>query len=68
MIIQNKGNKENIFKNCVPFTDCMNNINNTQVDNANDLDVVIPMYNSIEYSNIYSKPARSSCQYYRWAR
>ena len=35
-------------KNCTPFTDCINKINNTQIDNAKDLDVVIPMYNLIE--------------------
>ena len=33
----------------------MNEIKNTQVDNAKDIDVVIPMYNLIEYSNNYSK-------------
>ena len=41
-------NKGVIFKNCTPFTDCINEINNTQIDNAKDLDVVIPMYNLIE--------------------
>ena len=41
-------NKGVIFKNCTPFTDCINKINNTQIVNAKDLDVVIPMYNLIE--------------------
>ena len=39
-----------IFKNCAPFTDCISEINNTQIDNANDLDVVMLIYNLIEYS------------------
>ena len=38
-----------IFKNCTPFTECISNINNTQIDNAKDLDVVMPMYNLIKY-------------------
>ena len=33
------------FKNCAPFTNCINEINKTQVDNAKDIDIVIPMYN-----------------------
>ena len=48
-------NKGVIFKICAPFTDCISNINNTQIDNAKDIDAMIPMYNSIEYSNNYSK-------------
>ena len=39
----NNGNKKTIFKNCVPFTDCISKINNAQVDNAKDIDVVMPM-------------------------
>ena len=31
------------FKNCVPFTDCISEINNTQVDNAKDFDAVMPL-------------------------
>ena len=51
------------FKNCVPFTDCISEINNTQVDNAKDLDVVIPMYNLIEYSNDYTKTSGNVWKY-----
>ena len=50
------GGKKNIqvvFKNCNPFTNCISKINNTQIDNAEDINVVIPMYNLIEYSNNY---------------
>ena len=36
------------FKNCAPFTNCISEINNTQVDNAKDIDVVMPMNNLIE--------------------
>ena len=45
----NNNNKIVIFKNCVPFTDCISEINNTQVDNAKDIDVVMSMYNLILY-------------------
>ena len=44
-------NKKVAFKNCAPFTDCLGEINSTQVDNAKDIDIVMPMYNLIEYSD-----------------
>ena len=44
-------NKKVIFKNCAPFTNCISEINNTRVDNAKDIDTVMPMYNLIEYSD-----------------
>ena len=47
------------FKNCAPITDCISEINNTQIDNAKYIDVVIPIYNLIEYSNNYWKASRS---------
>ena len=47
-----RNDKRVIFKNCAEFNDCIREINNTQVDNAKDLDVVMPMYNLIEYSGI----------------
>ena len=46
-------NKGVIFKSCAPFTDCISEINNTQIDHAKYIDVVMPMYNLIEYSNNY---------------
>ena len=55
----NNTNKKVIFKNCAPFTNCISEINNTQVDNAKDTDLVMPMYNSIEYSDNYSKTSES---------
>ena len=41
----------------------MSEINNIQVDNANDLDIVMPVCNLIEYSDNYSKTSRTLCQY-----
>ena len=52
-------NKGVIFKNCEPFTDCVSEINNTQIDNAKYIDVAMPMYNLIEYSDNYSKTSGS---------
>ena len=48
-------NKGVIFKNCAPFTKCISKINDAEIDNAQDIDIVMPMYNLIEYSNNYSK-------------
>ena len=58
-------NKGVMFRNCVPFTNCISEINNTQVDNAKDLYVVMTMYNLIKYPNNYSKTSGSLWQYYR---
>ena len=53
------------FKNCAPFINCISEINNTQIDNAKDIDIVMPMYNLIEYSDNYAKTSRSLWQYFR---
>ena len=53
--------KNLVFKNNAPFISCITKINNTLVDNAEDLDIVMPMYNLIEYSKNYSKTTGSSC-------
>ena len=58
-IMQIIENKEVAFKNCVPFTDCIYEIENTEIDNSENIDVVMPMYNLIEYSNNYSKTSES---------
>ena len=60
-----KSSKRVIFTNCAPFTDCISYVNNTQIDNAKHIDVVMPIYNLIEYSNNYPKTSRSLWQYYR---
>ena len=54
-----------ICKNCAPYTDCLSEINNTQEHNPEDIDIVMPMYNLIEYSNSYLKTSGSSWEYYR---
>ena len=59
----NNRNKKVIFKNCVPFTSCISKINNTQVDNAKNIDIIMSMHNLIEYSDNYSKTSRSLWQY-----
>ena len=46
-------NKGVIFKNCPPFTKYISRINNIDIDNAQDIDIVMPMHNLIEYSNNY---------------
>ena len=48
-----------VFKNCAPFTNCISEITNTQVDNAKDMDIVMSMYNLIEYSDNYAKTSGS---------
>ena len=47
-----KRNKTVVFKNNVPFVNCISKINGIQIDNAEDLDVVMPMYNLLEYSKL----------------
>ena len=59
----NNIDKKVIIKSCTPFTDCISEINNTQVDNANDFDVVISICNLIEYSDNHSKTSGSLLQY-----
>ena len=59
----NNTNKKIIFKNCAPFTNCISKINNSNVDNAKDIDIVMSMYNLIEYNDNYSKTSRSLWQY-----
>ena len=44
-----------IFKYCTLLTDCISEINNNQIDNAKDIDAVMPVYNLIEYSDNYLK-------------
>ena len=56
-------NKKVIFKNCASFTNCISKINNTQIDNAKDIDIAVPMHNLIEYSDNYSKTSENLWQY-----
>ena len=59
-------NKGVLFKNCAPFTNCISKINNTQVDNTKDIDIVMPMYNLVEYTDNYSKTSGSLWQCFRY--
>ena len=59
----NNTNKKVIFKNCAPFTNCISEINNTQIENAKDIDIVMPMYNLIEHSDNYAKSTGSLWQF-----
>ena len=61
----NNTNKKVIFKNCAPFTNCISEVNNTQIDNAKDIDIVMPMYNLTEYSDNYAKTTGSLWQYWK---
>ena len=53
------------FKNNAPFISCILKINNTLIDNAEDLDIVMPMFNLLEYSKNYRKTTGSPWNYYR---
>ena len=57
--------KRLVLKNNAPFTSCISKINNTLIHNAEDLHVVIPMYNLLEYSKNYSKTTGRFPNYYR---
>ena len=61
----NKRNKNLAFKNNAPLINCISKINGVKIDNAEDLDVVMPMYNLLEYSKNYRKKAGSLWNYYR---
>ena len=62
-VAANNTNKKLIFRNCSPFTNCIIKINNTKIDNAEYIDIVMQMCNLIEYSDNYSKTSGSLCQY-----
>ena len=51
------------FKDCAPFTKCITKLHETRIDDAEDLDLVMPMYNLIEYSSNYSETTGSLCFY-----
>ena len=60
-----KRNKAVAFKNNAPFINCISKINGIKIDNAEDLDVMMPMYNLLEYSKNYRKTTGSLWNYYR---
>ena len=57
--------KEVTFKNCAPFTKYISRINNGDIDNAHDIDIVVPLYNLSEYSDNYLKTSGRLWQYYK---
>ena len=57
--------KKLIFKNNAPFINCISKINGVKVDNAEDVDVVMPMYSLLECNKKYKKTTRSLWNYYR---
>ena len=59
-----KKNKAVAFVN-VPFINCISKINGVKIDNAEDLDFVMPMYNLLEFSKNYKKTTRNLWNYYR---
>ena len=59
------GEKRLVFKNNAPFINWASKINGVKIDNAEDLDVVMPMYNLLEYSKNYRKTTGSLWNYYR---
>ena len=61
----NTYDKKLALKNNAPFLSCILKIKNTLIDNAEDLDIVMPMYNLIEYSKNYRKTTGSLWNYYR---
>ena len=60
-----KQNRPLILKNNAPFVSCMTKINNEFIEDADDLDIVMPMYNLLEYSKNYRKTIGSLYNYYR---
>ena len=58
-------NKGMVFKNCAAFTSCISEKSNAQIYNAKDIDIVMPIYNLIEYSDNNAKTSGSLWQYYR---
>ena len=55
----NNTNRKIIFKNVARFTDCLSKISNRRVDNAKGVDIVMSMYNLIEYNDNYLKTSGS---------
>ena len=58
-------NKGVTFKHCAPFTKCINKINDTEIENTQVIDIVIPTYNLIEYRDNYSKTSVNLWEYYK---
>ena len=57
--------KDSVFKNNAPFWSCITKINNIFIDNAKDLDIVMPMHNLLVQSNYYFMTSESFGNYFR---
>ena len=55
----NNRNKKVIFTNCAPFSDCISEINSKEIYHAKDIDVIMTMYNLIDYDDNYLKTSGS---------
>ena len=64
--IRDKRNRPNILKNNVPFFSCITRINGELIEDADDLDIVMPIHNLLEYSKNYRKTIGSLYNYYRY--
>ena len=62
---RDKKNRPSAFKNNAPIISCISKINGVLIENAEDLDIVMPIYNLLEYSKNYSKTSGSLWNYYR---
>ena len=62
---RDRQNRPLILKNNAPFVSCITGINNELIEDADDLDIVMPMYNLLEFSKIYRKTIGSLYNYYR---
>ena len=63
--IRDKRNRPVILKNNAPFVSCITRINGELIEDSDDLDIVMPMYNILEYSKNYRKAIGSLYNYYR---
>ena len=63
--IKDKKNRKLLLKNNARFVSCITRINGDLIEDADDLDIVIPMYNLLEYSKNYRKAIGSLYNYYR---
>ena len=62
---RDRQNRPLILKNNAPFVSCITRINNELIEDADDLDIIMPMYNLLEYSKNYRKTIGSLYNYYR---
>ena len=63
--LRDRRNRLLIFKNNAPFVSCITRINGELIEDADDLDIVMSMYNLLEYSKNYRKTTGSLYNYYR---